>query len=170
MVSADAIVHELLVSDTDLGQQVIRLLGIRILENGKLSRRAIADIVFKDPETLHALEKLLHPAVLTKIEELYRAACQNGKYSAFVVESPLLFEIGHDKRFDIVIAVAADESISRERFQKAGFSLDEYESRMKRQISPNEKAHRADYIIFNNGSLEHLRHEVIELNQRIQNL
>lgn len=166
VVSADAIVHELLSPNTNLSQQVIRLLGNDILINGKLSRRVIADKVFKDPEVLHALEKLLHPAVLHKIEELYQAACHHGKYSAFVVESPLLFEIGQDKFYDVVIVVLADEAACRERFCKAGFNPDEYERRMKRQLLPDEKARRADYVINNNGSLESLRQQVIEFNNQ----
>lgn len=166
VVNADAIVHELLSPNTNLSQQVIRLLGNEILIDRKLSRRVIADKVFKDPEALHALEKLLHPAVLHKIEELYQAACRDGAYSAFVVESPLLFEIGQDKFYDMVIAVLADEAVSRERFCKAGFNPEEYDRRMKRQLLPCEKARRADYVINNNGSLDSLRKQVIELNNQ----
>ena len=166
VVNADAIVHELLSLQTNLSQQVISLLGKDILIDGKLSRRVIAEKVFKDPEVLHALEKLLHPAVLYKIEELYQAACQQGTYTAFVVESPLLFEIGQDQFYDLVIAVLADEAVSRKRFSQAGFTPEEYERRMKRQLPPVEKARRADYIINNNGSLDNLREQVIEFNNQ----
>ena len=83
VVNADAIVHELLSPNTNLSQQIIRLLGNDILVDGKLSRRVIADKVFKDPEALHALEKLLHPAVLHKIEELYQAACRRRRVHCF---------------------------------------------------------------------------------------
>jgi len=166
VINADAIVHELLSPNTNLSQQVIRLLGNEILVDGKLSRRVIADKVFKDPEVLHDLEKLLHPAVLHKIEELYQAACHHGTYTAFVVESPLLFEIGQDKFYDVVIAVLADDAISRERFCKAGFKPEDYDLRMKRQLLSLEKARRADYVINNNGSLDSLRKQVIELNNQ----
>ena len=166
MVNADAIVHELLLYDSDLGQKIIRLLGQQIIVDGKLSRSRIANIVFKDPEILHALEELLHPAVLNKVEELYQKAL-DGHFTAFVVESPLLFEIGQDAQFDAIIAVVADESLARDRFRKSGKSGDEYERRMKRQINPQEKALRADYVIINNGSLETLRQKVIELNKRL---
>jgi dephospho-CoA kinase len=166
IVNADEIVHELLSPNTNLSQQVINLLGNEILVDGNLSRRVIADKVFKDPEALHALEKMLHPAVLCKIEELYQAACHHGGYTAFVVESPLLFEIGQDKFYDMVIAVLADEAISRERFCKAGFNSEEYGRRMKRQLLPQEKARRAEYVINNNGSLDSLRKQVIELNNQ----
>lgn len=169
MVIADAIVHDLLSHDTNLSQQVIRLLGSDVVVNGKLSRKAIADKVFKNPETLYALEKLLHPAVLNKIEEIYRSASKSGIYTAFVVESPLLFEIAQESFYDIAIAVLADESKCRERFSKQGFSHEEYDRRMKRQLNPNEKAKRADFVILNNGSPEDLQKQVTELNQRILN-
>lgn len=156
-VDADAIVHELLSSDTDLGQQIIRLLGNEVLENGKLSRRRIADKVFKDPEILHALEKLLHPAVLHKIDQAYKRACESGKPGLFVAEIPLLYEIGADASYDAVIVVLSKES--RNRFS----SDEEYDRRMKRQWRPDEKAKKADYVIQNDGSLDELKRKATEL-------
>ncbi len=163
VVDADAIVHELLSLDTDLSQKIIRLLGIEVLENGKLSRRLIADKVFKDPEILHALEKLLHPAVLHKIEEIYQTALQKGRTGLFVAEIPLLYEIGQEDSYDAVIAVLASETSCRKRFQRAGHSDQEYDRRMKRQWPPNEKASRANYIINNDGSFEDLCRKAAEL-------
>jgi len=61
VVNADAIVHKLLDPSSDLGKQIIQLFGT-------LSRKRLSEIVFEDPEKLEKLEKLLHPAVLKKIE------------------------------------------------------------------------------------------------------
>lgn len=162
-VDADAIVHELLSSDTDLGQRIIRLLGNEVLEYGKLSRRLIADKVFKDPEILHAFEKLLHPAVLRKIEQAYERACQSGKTGLFVAEVPLLYEIGADASYDAVVVVLSEREKSRERFRLCGHSEEEYEGRMKRQWHPDKKAKLASYVIRNNGTMDDLFHRVNEI-------
>lgn len=168
MVSADAIVHELLRPDTDLGRQIILQFGTEILENGKFSRRILAEKVFDDSKRLEILEELLHPAVLKQIEELYSRARKEGKYSSFVVEIPLLYEIDKESFYDVVIAVLTDEKVAKRRFELAGFQPEEYEKRMKRQIKPSEKASRAHYTIQNNGTLEDLRKQVVKLNQTIQ--
>ncbi len=166
VVNADNIVHELLTPDTDLGQQIIRQFGPEIIKNGQISRRILAEKAFKDQKQLKKLEELIHPAVLKKIERLYAAACQ-GKYTSFVVEIPLLFEIGAAKDYDVVVAVLAEEAQARKRFEQAGFQYSEYDLRMNRQLKPEQKAAFAQYIIHNNGSLDELRQEVIKLNQNI---
>jgi dephospho-CoA kinase len=165
VVNADALVHELLKPDTPLGQQVLQQLGPEILENGQISRKSIAEKVFKDPDRLRKLEGLLHPAVLRRIEELYTAACKEGHYSAFVVEIPLLYEIGADRFYDVVVAVIADEAVAKKRFEQAGFQKTEYDLRMSRQLKPEQKAAKSHYTIHNNGSLEELRHEVLQLSR-----
>lgn len=170
VVFADAIVHELLNPDTDLGQQIIQLLGTDVLENEKFNRRTIAEKVFKDPRVLERLEKLLHPAVLQQIEKLYSEACRKGSYTSFVVEIPLLFEIQGERFYDVIVAVLSEESLARTRFEKAGFQNAEYDRRMKRQLKPHQKSARAHFTITNNGSLEDLHNEVIKLNQIIHNL
>lgn len=167
VVSADAIAHELLSPNTDLGQQIIRDLGPEIIKNGQISRRILAEKAFKDPKQLKKLEGLLHPAVLRKIEELYTAACHKGSYSSFVVEIPLLFEIGAEPFYDVIVAVLSDEAEAKKRFEQAGFQKTEYDLRMKRQLEPKQKAAKSQYTIHNNGSLDDLRHEVIKLNRII---
>lgn len=167
VVNADAIVHELLVPDTNLGQQVIRQFGPEVLQDGTISRKVLGAKAFEDPQQLERLEKLLHPAVLRKIEEFYAAACSSGTYTSFVVEIPLLFEIREEPFYDCVIAVLADEAIARRRFEQAGFKQIDYDRRMRRQLSPYHKAARAHYTIQNNGSLEDLKKQVVALNRTI---
>jgi dephospho-CoA kinase len=166
-VNADAVVHELLDPHTDLGQQIIRQFGSDIVKNGQISRRTLADKTFKDPKKLEKLEELLHPAVLQKIEEFYTAACNQGAFSAFVVEIPLLFEIGAEKHFDMIVTILTDETNAKKRFTQAGFQKTEYDLRMNRQLKPEQKAAQSNYTIHNNGSLEDLQSEVIKLNRNI---
>jgi dephospho-CoA kinase len=167
VVDTDAIVHDLLTPRTSIGQRVIHLLGPDILEGGKLSRRKIAERVFKDPEQLYALEQILHPAVFQKMVEFYEQACSQNTARAFVVEVPLLFEAGWEDWFDWVLAVLADDATCRARFRYAGFSDEEYHLRMKRQLPPEEKARRADSIMINNGSLTELHKQVVMISKEV---
>ena len=168
VVNADAIVHEILLTDTDLGQQIIRQLGPEILQDGKISRRRIADQVFKKPQQLKALEKLIHPAVLKRVENFYKQVADSGKYTLFVVEMPLLFEIQAESFYDVIVAVVADEAIARRRFESAGFEPEEYDRRMSRQLSPHHKSEQADYTLYNNGSLDDLKRQVVTLNHTLK--
>lgn len=167
VVNADAIVHELLKPETDLGQQIIRQFGPEIIINGQISRRRIAEKAFKDPKQLEKLEELLHPAVRLRVAELYNAACNKGTYTSFVVEVPLLFEVGSEVNYDVVVAVLSNEAQAKLRFEQAGFQKTEYDLRMKRQLKPETKAAKAHFTITNNGSLEELRDEVVKLNRII---
>ena len=171
VVSADAIVHELLDHPrSDLRKQVVQLLGIeKKTTDGRLLRKVIAEKVFKDPNLLTSLERILHPAVLKRIEMLYAETLKKGTHPYFVVEMPLLFEIRAQEFYDVVITVLADEEIAHKRFEKQGFLANEYEYRMKRQMNPLQKAKLSHYTIYNNGSLEELKKQVILINQTIRN-
>ncbi len=167
VVSSDAIVHELLAPGTELCKKVSTLLGIK--ESVEF-RKSIAEKVFKDPRLLDRLEKTLHPVVLERIENLYAKNSKKEIYSSFVVETPLLFEIKNEEFYDVIITVVADEDIAKKRFAQAGFSEDDYERRMKRQLSSVKKAALSDFAIENNGSLEDLKKQVIQINQTLQEL
>ena len=167
VVHADAIGHELLSSSTELGKKVVAHFGQSILRQGKIDRKTLANLAFHDAASLRWLEKLLHPAILHRIDELYEEARCSGSWKAFVVEIPLLYEIGQEMYYDFVIAVMANESVCRERFLKAGFSADEYERRKSRQLPAEKKALLADVVLYNNQTLDDLRKEVIKLSEKI---
>lgn len=160
VVSADAIAHELLDPNTDLGQQILSMLGDGFVQNGKINRPLVAEKVFRDPKKLHELEQILHPEILKRIEFEYESVSHTGRYSLFIAEIPLLFEIGAEKFYDVTIAVIADETVAKQRFSNES----EYKRRMSRQWSPEQKATKANYTIKNNGSLNDLEDQVKQLN------
>lgn len=148
VIYADDIVHELLQPNTSIGKKIIE-------EFGSLDRKVLSQKVFKDPNALQKLESILHPAVLQRIDKAFAHA-----KSIFVVEIPLLYEIGAEDRYDAVIAILADPAIAKKRFPQGP---QEYDLRMQRQLKPEVKASKAHFVIHNNGTLEELRKEVVHL-------
>lgn len=164
VVSADEIVHNLLVPNSIIGQKIIQLFGPNIVENNSLNRKKIAQQAFLDVRLLKALEALIHPVVYIEIEKEYQHAKQSGKYPLFIAEIPLLYELFKQDEFDIVITVTANLSICQERFIKQTHqTIREFEQRMAQQIDPENKARKSDYVIKNNGSLAHLKDQVTKL-------
>ena len=164
VVLADEIVHQLLSPNTNLGKDVINLLGPNIVVNGQIDRSLIAKKVFNNPGLLESLEKLLHPAVFQEIEKIYQKVKTTNKASLFVAEIPLLFEVHGETFFDDTVAVVADPSTCKQRFmQSTGYDADEFDKRMARQLPPDEKAKRADYVIQNLDSLNTLKEAVQKL-------
>lgn len=161
VVYADKIVHELL--KKELKEKIIREFGTQIAPHKEIDPEILSGIVFQNPEKLEKLEKIIHPAVLKKIDEAY----QNAKGSCFIAEIPLLYEIGAEKFFDGVIVVLCDEERAKKRFNKG---RREYEARMRRQIDPQEKGIRAQYVIENNGTLEELEEKSAQILAKIEEL
>jgi dephospho-CoA kinase len=170
VVSADEIVHSLFSSDQAVRQQVISLLGSDVLLNNQLSRDAIAKKVFSQPETLKSLEQIIHPAVFHEIQTRYENIKNNPDYDLFVAEVPLLYETESECRFDQVIVVLSDEKLCRERFSMKQRSSQDFTHRMLRQIPPEKKAARADFVILNNGTLEDLKNQVCKLIPKLRSI
>lgn len=161
VVSADKIVHQLLSPGTAIGQQVVKLLGSDIISGQEFDRSKIAAKVFSQPDLLHTLEEIIHPAVFNEIERKYQQIVREKKHLLFVAEIPLLFEANGQRQFDAVISVMADKEHCKKRYvQQTQQPMDEFEKRMTRQMTPLEKASHAQYTIDNNGNLEQLKVQV----------
>jgi dephospho-CoA kinase len=158
-VSSDEIVHHLLATEPEVKRALVERLGEEILdEEGIPDRERIALRVFKDREALEFLEKLLHPLVsneyVTWREQL--AGLPNPP-DVCVTEVPLLYEVGAETRFDVVVLVTAPPKL---REARRGGRNDDRESRL---IPDREKAKRADYTYVNTGTPEELDAWVAEL-------
>jgi dephospho-CoA kinase len=165
VVSADKIVHQLLSTDTNLGQEIVNLLGSEVVVDQKLDRSRIARIVFHNLELLHAFETLVHPLVYRELDKDYqRQKNHHQPPSLFVAEIPLLFESGGKRDYDDTVAVVANLDVCRKRFEQAtGYDQIEFNKRMARQLSLFDKAIRADYVIMNNSTLSNLQQTTREL-------
>ena len=155
-VDADTIVHQLLSLKSDVEKNVIELLGAQIISGDQIDRTKVADIVFKNPNLLKALEHILHPEVQKVIDQEYEQVAS--RVPLFVAEVPLLFEANLQPHFDAVIAVTANLAHARERFAaKTGYDPTEYDRRTSRLLHQEEKARRAHYHLINNGTTEELK-------------
>jgi dephospho-CoA kinase len=160
VISADEIVHQLLSPSTNVGQRVIWLLGRDILDGSKIDRKKVSEKVFPYPDKLRALEQIIHPAVFDEIERKYQQIENEGKHRLFIAEIPLFYESEHEKPFDAVISVISDLALCKERFLQGKHTDLEFNQRMTRQIDQKQKAERAHYVLYNNGTLEELRAQV----------
>ncbi|NGX28807.1 MAG: Dephospho-CoA kinase [Candidatus Anoxychlamydiales bacterium] len=163
-IDADSIVHKLLLNDIDLKTKIVSLFDTTILEDEKIARDKIAKIVFKDETKLKKLENLLHPKVLAEIEKEYEKV-KNSNFIFFIVEMPLLFEIGVQKLFDIVITISTKEDIAKKRSKDKDYML-----RKKRQMPLKEKEKLSDFVIENNQDISSLEKNIKKISQIIKNL
>jgi dephospho-CoA kinase len=164
VVSADAIVHELLNPNTVIGKEIINLFGTTILTNDQFDRNKIAQKVFGDPLSLKKLENILHPEVDKAIEKEYKECKSKGVSPLFIAEVPLLFETGKEKNFDSSISVLTPLSLCRQRFSSStGCDDKEYEKRMTHQLPAEAKAKKANFVILNEGDFKNLQYETENL-------
>jgi dephospho-CoA kinase len=154
VLSSDAVVHELLATDT-VRDELVERFGAEIAPEGRVDRDAMARIVFADPDARKWLEEYVWPKVGQRIwnwrEEL---AAREDPPPAAVVEVPLLFESGMDEVFDLTIAVTAEDDLRNERIGERGHTG--VASRESRQLPQDEKAERADFAVRNDGTVQEL--------------
>ena len=161
VLSTDRVVHELY-SDDDVVQAVRERFGDAIERDGVVDRAALARHAFATPEDTAWLEGLLWPLVGERMTA-WRAevSASDDPPRAAVVEVPLLFESGMDGAFDATIAVIAGEDVRAARAGARGHEA--LAERSARQISQQEKAHRATYVVVNDGTFEELESKLSSL-------
>ena len=149
-LSTDQVVHELYAT-REVRDAVIERFGHDVAPAGEIDRAQLAERAFATPPDREWLEGMLWPRVGARILDWRRQLDHSPRPPrAAVVEVPLLFEAGMEPAFDCTIAVLADEAIRARRAQQRGHrSLEE---RSSRQLSQEEKAARATYVVRNNGS------------------
>jgi dephospho-CoA kinase len=154
IVDTDALAREVVTPQSD-GLLEIARVWPHVVRNGVLDRSALAEIVFNDAAARERLNALLHPHIRRLALERERRA---GPHQALVHVVPLLFETGYDRLVDkSVVVVAPLEAriarvVERDRIDEARIR-----ARMAAQVDPDQARRRADFVIENDGNLDHLR-------------
>jgi dephospho-CoA kinase len=162
VLSTDAVVHELY-GDRQVRDAVVERWGTQVAPEGVVDRAAVASQAFAGGEQERRwLEGLLWPLVGARIAGWleYVRALQPAPRAA-VVEVPLLFEAGMERGFDATIAVIAKEETRAQRASGRGHAL--ADERAARQLSQEEKADRATFVVYNDGTEGDLRRELADV-------
>jgi dephospho-CoA kinase len=164
-LSTDAVVHELYATPGVLAALRTRW-GEAAVIDGTVDRASVARRVFADPAERIWLEGLLWPLVAERVTAFRdEVLCLRPPPPAGVVETPLLFEAGMDAAYDATIAVIADDQLRSQRAAARGH--ESLAARELRQLSQDEKARRATYVIDNSGTEAELELAVEALVSRL---
>ncbi len=160
-ISSDAVVHELYGSP-ELRDAVVARWGSEVAPGGVVDRPAVARRVFADEDERRWLEQLLWPLVGARVAEWLRSARERVPAPpAAVVEVPLLFEAGLQDAYDATIAVLAAEDVRSERASARGH--EHVGERDARQLSQEEKAEKATFVVRNDGTVDELRAQLSDV-------
>jgi dephospho-CoA kinase len=115
--------------------------------NGAIDRKTLGRQVFADPAKLKRLESILHPMVRDQ-ERIFLETARMRRHPVVVLDIPLLYETGGEKRCDAVIVVTAPKFLQDQRVLKRPGMSRERLAEIKRQQMPDaEKRKRADFVV-----------------------
>lgn len=128
-----------------------------ISPDGELLRKKLGSLVFKNPDKLAILNKIIKKHI--EEETLNEIKSQNAPILA--LDAPLLIEYGMDKMCDKVIAVLADKDKRIQRImERDSISREDAKNRILSQKDDKFYIDKADYIVYNNGTKENVYEEV----------
>jgi len=160
VVDADQLARVAIERGSEGFDEVILRFGEKIMRDGDIDRKALAEIIFSDPQAKEDLEAIIHPRVRELFAEVV-SDLQPGE--VLIYEIPLLAESGSAKNFDLVITVEADLELRKERLRKRGMFISEIERRIAAQATREARQALADFVITNDGDEDQLLRAVENL-------
>jgi len=167
--SADDEARFIMERDNNIMNEVEKVAGEKVYENGILDRRKLAHIIFRDRNKLAAVNRIVHPAVF----ENFRRWKERNKSPLVIFESAILFESGSYKYTDRVLNLNAPVEIRIKRvMERNRLSEEEVVERINNQWSDEQRTEMSDYNINNSGkemilpSILRIYREMISLSGR----
>jgi dephospho-CoA kinase len=154
---ADAVVHRLYDGEA---AAAIEAAFPGTAASGKVDRDRLAARVLGDSAALKRLEAIVHPLVQEAERRLLAEAETRGEKVA-VLDIPLLFETGGEKRVDAVVVVSAPPDVQRSRvLERPGMTADKLDAILAKQMPDDEKRRRADFVVDISRGFEAARADV----------
>ncbi|NTG36349.1 dephospho-CoA kinase [Agrobacterium rhizogenes] len=157
---ADAVVHELY---SGKAVPLIEAAFPGTTKNGTVDRQELGRQLGLDPSGFKRLEAIVHPLVRQR-ERIFLDHQRTAGADFVVLDIPLLFETGADKRVDRIVVVSCDPQLQRERvLARPGMTEERFNMILSRQTPDAEKRARADYIIDTGHSIDTTREQIRDI-------
>ena len=141
---ADAVVHRLY---EGAAADAIEAAFPGTTAGGKVDRGKLGARVLGDDAALRRLEAIVHPLV-QEAERALIAQAQGRGEKVVVLDIPLLFETGGERRVDAVVVVSAPPAVQRARvLERPGMTVEKLEAILAKQMPDAEKRARADFVV-----------------------
>jgi dephospho-CoA kinase len=147
LFDADRAVHRLLAPGGSAVEPVAaEFFGVRTAKGG-IDRSLLGQRVFGDPEALSRLERIIHPMVEAR-EKRFLAFARARREQIVVLDIPLLFESGSERRCDYVLVVSAPQLVQRQRvLRRPGMTEKRLAAVLSNQMPDREKRRNADFVV-----------------------
>lgn len=157
---ADAVVHRLY--DGEAAAEIEAAFP-GTAANGKVDRARLGERVIGDAAAIKRLEQIVHPKV-TAASAKFLAEAERAGAPVAVLDVPLLFETGGDRRCDAVVVVSAPADIQRQRaFERPGMTEAKLAAILAKQMPDEEKRRRADFVVDTSQGFDHARVQVRDI-------
>ena len=169
VLDADAISREITSDGSPALTDIAEAFGQEYVSGQSLNRKALADLVFNDEDSLGRLREIITGRVVKKIVDETNEARGKDNGEVLVVDAPLLFECGLEKLTDENWLVTSDLETRLARVSaRDGLSEDEIMARINNQMSEEEKICLSQRVLDNSGTVEGLRSQIIRELERIR--
>ena len=163
VIDADEASHAIYEPGTPGFAAVVRAFGQDYVRKGRIDRKALGELVFKDPEARRRLNSIVHPLVRDWMAERTFEALERGA-DVVVQDVPLLFENKLEELFPIVVLVWVPREVQVDRLVEGrGFTPERAGAVIAAQMPIDEKRSRATRVIDNSGTKESTRTQVDRL-------
>lgn len=165
ILDTDLIVHAMYNYPSETSKKLLETFGSDLLQENKIDRKKLSQIVFSDPSKLELLNSIVHPAVkkyvydeVQKYEQLEKE--KNENYLVVYV-IPLFFETNSSYQVDkILLAFCSEENQLNRLIQRENYTQEEALKRIKAQMPIAEKIKKADFLIDTNLDLASVKEQV----------
>jgi dephospho-CoA kinase len=164
---ADATVHQIYEAEA---APAIEAAFPGTTSDGKVDRVRLSKVVVNDPAAMKRLEKIVHPMLRAHHQTFLDDAERSGAPVA-VVDVPLLFETGGDKRVDAVVVVTTSPEVQRDRIlARDNMNSEKLDAILARQMPDAEKRKRADFVVDTSHGLEPVRAQIRDILEQVVNM
>ncbi|MBK6349917.1 MAG: dephospho-CoA kinase [Proteobacteria bacterium] len=166
LIDTDLIAREVVEPGQPALAAVAKAFGNDVLDaDGRLDRRRLREVIFRDAAARARLEAILHPAIRAEMERQSVAAAQAGPYQMLVI--PLLAEGGRRDHVDRVLVVDTPETVQVERLMtRDAVTREQAEASLRAQAQRSTRLGIADDVLTNTGRIDDLREQVAALHAR----